>query len=145
MKIEYVTGDLFDTDCRVIVHGCNTHGVMGSGVAKLIREKYPSAYEVYRAEYEVAGLTLGAVQAVGTKGKTIVNAMTQENYGKSGDRYVSYDAVAETMSKIQTMFPSERVAMPQIGAGLGGGDWNVISAIIESEAKTFQPVVYILG
>jgi O-acetyl-ADP-ribose deacetylase (regulator of RNase III) len=36
------------------------------------------------------------------------------------------------------------VAMPQIGAGLGGGDWTVIAAIIESELTDVQPVVYIL-
>ena len=34
--------------------------------------------------------------------------------------------------------------MPLIGAGLGGGDWNVISAIIQSECKDVTPVVYYL-
>ena len=34
------------------------------------------------------------------------------------------------------------IAMPLIGAGLGGGDWNVISEIIEEESLKFQPVVY---
>jgi hypothetical protein len=34
--------------------------------------------------------------------------------------------------------------MPQIGAGLGGGDWQVIEAIIESEMTDIQPVVYTL-
>ena len=36
------------------------------------------------------------------------------------------------------------IALPQIGAGLGGGSWEVISAIIESDAKIYTPVVYIL-
>ncbi len=34
--------------------------------------------------------------------------------------------------------------MPMIGAGLGDGNWKAIAAIIESELKTVQPVVYIL-
>ena len=38
-----------------------------------------------------------------------------------------------------------RVALPKIGAGLGGGDWTIISKIIEDESKnTFRPVVYCL-
>jgi O-acetyl-ADP-ribose deacetylase (regulator of RNase III) len=36
------------------------------------------------------------------------------------------------------------VAFPLIGTGLGGGRWDVISAIIEANAKDFQPIVYSL-
>jgi hypothetical protein len=32
--------------------------------------------------------------------------------------------------------------MPMIGAGLGGGDWHRIAAIIQEESQHFQPVVY---
>ncbi len=45
MKINYVNGDLFATDIKTIVHGCNAQGVMGSGVAKSIRENFPKAYD----------------------------------------------------------------------------------------------------
>ena len=44
MKIEYRQGDLFQTDVRHIVHGCNAQGVMGKGVAKLVKDlifQYP--------------------------------------------------------------------------------------------------------
>jgi O-acetyl-ADP-ribose deacetylase (regulator of RNase III) len=156
MQIEYVKGDLFQTPIKTIVHGCNAQGVMGSGVAKIIREKYPKAYNRYRYQYEErGGLKLGEIITVpcGNRDddpenfKIIINAITQEFYGRDGRRYVSYDAVAESMTKINRMFETygfEEIAMPQIGAGFGGGDWNVISAIIESELKNVKPTVYIL-
>lgn len=156
MQIEYIKGDLFQTPIKVIVHGCNAQGVMGSGVAKIIREKYPKAYERYRYQFEErGGLKLGDVIAVSCGDrindpdnyKIIVNAITQDMYGRDGKRYVSYDAVAESMSKINRFFEIygiSAVAMPQIGAGLGGGDWNVIAAIIESELKSVKPTVYVL-
>lgn len=156
MKIEYVKGDLFATNITTIVHGCNAQGVMGSGVAKTIREMYPKAYERYRKEYELHHhLTLGKLVVVPCGDrvndpdnyKVIVNAITQDFYGRDGSRYVSYDAVADAMQAIDRMsevYGITEVAMPQIGAGLGGGDWNVIAAIIESELKTVRPVVYIL-
>jgi O-acetyl-ADP-ribose deacetylase (regulator of RNase III) len=156
MQIEYVKGDLFQTPIKVIVHGCNAQGVMGSGVAKIIREKYPKAYDRYRSAYEQHHhLKLGDVITVPCGDrvndpdnyKVIVNAITQNLYGRDGQRYVSYDAVAESMSKINSFFEIygiSAVAMPQIGAGLGGGDWNVIAAIIESELKNVKPYVYIL-
>lgn len=156
MQIEYVKGDLFSTNIKTIVHGCNAQGVMGSGVAKIIKERYPKAYQRYRNEYEqFHRLQLGHVIPVPCGDrindphnyKIIVNAITQDFYGRDGSRYVSYDAVAECMSTINKFFEVygiDEVAMPQIGAGLGGGDWNVLSAIIESELKNVRPVVYIL-
>ena len=56
MKIEYRHGDVLSTDVTHIVHGCNSHGVMGSGVAKMVRAKYPVAYQRYVDEYNCVGL-----------------------------------------------------------------------------------------
>ena len=156
MKIEYVKGDLFATNVKTIVHGCNAQGVMGSGVAKIVREQYPKAYERYCKEYKLHNnLKLGSIIAVpcGDREndpdnfKIIVNAITQEYYGRDGKRYVSYDAVAESMQKINRMYDVygiDAVAMPKIGAGLANGKWSIIEAIIESELTKIKPYVYIL-
>lgn len=156
MQIEYIKGNLFSTTVVTIVHGCNAQGVMGSGVAKTIREAYPKAYDRYRYQFEErGGLILGSNILVPcgdrvndpANFKVIVNAITQEYYGRDGSRYVSYDAVARCMSDINRMseiYGIAEIAMPQIGAGLGGGDWSVIAAIIESELKHVKPIVYVL-
>jgi O-acetyl-ADP-ribose deacetylase (regulator of RNase III) len=152
MKIEYRKGNMFDTDIRVLAHGCNAHGVMGSGVARIVRDDYPGAYNAYVAAIKDAAYaltdTMGTIIPVETKGKVIINAITQHDYGRDGKRYVSYDAVSDAMRELNTYCAIweevTQVAMPLIGAGLGGGDWTVIEAIIESELTDVQPVVYIL-
>lgn len=146
MKIEYIKGDLFTTDIKYIVHGCNDQGAMGSGVAKTIREKYTEAYKQYVLKWRDFGLKLGEVQYVETNGKVIVNAISQDNYGRDGRRYVSYEAITDIMKTLEKDLSGkiDSIAMPQIGAGLGGGDWNIISEIIEKELISIQPVVYIL-
>ncbi len=147
MKIEYRKGNLFETDILHIVHGCNAQGVMGSGVAKIVKEQYFDAYKFYAEQYDEAGLKLGDVQFVPANGKVIVNAITQENFGRTGAKFVDYNAVAncmKTINKVLKLSGETQVAMPQIGAGLGGGDWSVIASIIESELQDIQPVVYVL-
>lgn len=144
-KIEYVKGDLLETNIRHIIHGCNSHGVMQSGVAKVIREKYPRAYQDYNDTYNSYGLELGSiVVSVQSDGKVIHNAITQKDYGRDSSRvYVSYWAIAEAFRKIN-QWGIKEIAMPKIGAGLAKGDWNVIEAIIENTLIDTKPVVYVL-
>lgn len=144
-KIEYITGDLLLTDVKHIIHGCNSRGVMGSGVAKAIRDKYPQAYRDYNDKYNSYGLELGTiVVSVQDDGKVIHNAITQQDYGRDKDRvYVSYWAIANAFRHIESWGIKE-IALPKIGAGLANGDWNVIEAIIENTLTKTKPIVYVL-
>lgn len=144
MKIQYVKGDLFMTDATHILHGCNAQGVMGSGIARIIRDTYPYAYKCYTERHQIQPWKLGEIQVVQCRDRIIINAITQQFYGKDGIRYVSYDAVANAMKNVEENLYGITLAMPMIGAGLGGGDWKVIEAIIESELKTVKPIVYYL-
>lgn len=144
MKIEYKRGDIFLSPHNFILHGCNSKGVMGAGFALQVKKKYPYAYEEYRRIFETRAMGLGEIQIVKCRDRSIINAITQNNYGRAKIRYASYDAIALAMATVEETLYGETVAMPKIGAGLAGGDWNVIEAIIESELKTVQPVVFTL-
>lgn len=147
MTIEYIIGNLVNTPHRLIVHGCNAQGVMNSGVAKAIRTKYPEAYEAYYNRYKNKGLKLGEVIFSFSNNKLIANGITQEYYGRDGKQYISYRAINTIMETIND-FASEtgcsHIAMPLIGAGLGGGSWRTISSIIEAKCENVVPVVYTL-
>jgi O-acetyl-ADP-ribose deacetylase (regulator of RNase III) len=67
----------------------------------------------------------------------IMNAITQEFYGReTGKQYVSYQAIYKAFDKIakyaRVSDHPKTVNYPLIGAGLGGGDWAIISNIIDS-------------
>lgn len=148
MKIIYEKGDVLASDEQVIAHGCNSRGVMGAGLARAVRDKYPEVYEDYRDWCEslvpFPREGLGRVRLVKVPGRIIANCIIQIDYGRlEGHRYVSYDAVDEVMAFLDTKSYT-RIAMPMIGAGLGGGSWGVIEKIIEARSTSFQPVVYVL-
>lgn len=116
---------------------------MGAGFAHQIRYRYPKSYDYYRHVHDTLGLKLGEVYDITERDKTILHCITQTLYGRDGV-YVDYDAVMSCMEQINVRFAGKTVAMPQIGAGLAGGDWFKIEKIIEWAATDFQPVVYIL-
>lgn len=132
--IIYKRGDLFTTTDKIIVHGCNMQYTFGSGVARLVRDNYSEAYEEYLKQPE---LQLGSISYAESRGKIIVNAITQQFYGRDGRRYVDYNAIRSCMQKVKelafTTFSTSNVSIPKIGAGLGGGDWEVISSILNED------------
>ena len=46
--IKYKIGDLLTAPQKCIAHQVNCQGVMGSGVAKAIRNEYPKVYKEYK-------------------------------------------------------------------------------------------------
>lgn len=145
--IKYVKGDLFETDCDIIAHGCNCLGVMGSGVAKTVRDRYRKAYHAYVDKYDDEGLKLGEVQFVlQNDGKYIANCMTQDRFMPRNQCHADYVAITTCMNKVKD-FAKEKglsVAIPKIGAGLAGGDWNRIESILEHVFSNYDITVYYL-
>lgn len=148
--ITYKKGDLLNTTDLFIAHGCNAQGVMGSGVAKAIRGKYPKAYEDYRKMWELhMKLELGQIiPSYQPDGKVILHAITQDQYGYDYKKYVSYDAIDLAMARIafdlrfSTGGGRQNISMPRIGAGLGGGDWRVIEAIINHRMTDHKVTIW---
>lgn len=135
MITEIVNGNIIDTDLKFIAHGCNAQGVMRSGVAKAIREKWPTSYQKYHEAWTCLGskeLKMGSVIVAVEKEKVIFNCITQRFFGRDGKRYVNYSAITRCFNHINKIIPNETMAIPMIGAGLGGGDWKVIKDIINT-------------
>ncbi len=146
MKIIYIQDDIMNCAENYILHGCNAQRVFGAGVALAIKKKYKHAYTAYmKGSHDLGTVTYSK----DIDGKIVFNCITQEFYGREiGKQYVSYEAIRKCIKRVDIMFSEgflgRHVAMPLIGAGLGGGDWEVIKRIIEDNSNNFQPVVYYL-
>jgi O-acetyl-ADP-ribose deacetylase (regulator of RNase III) len=120
----------------VIVHGCNCYCTMGAGIAKGIKAAFPAAFEADLAtargdRAKLGTCTFAEIDRAGAV-LTVVNAYTQFDYRGSGPK-VDYDAVRSCFRWIKQHHAGKRIGFPKIGAGLAGGDWSRIAAIIEEE------------
>lgn len=145
--IEYIKGDLFKTDIPVLVHGCNCLGAFGAGVALHMSRNYPKSkveYSKLCSQFkDHPEKLLGTYQKVVDGDKTIINAFTQFSFGGSG-RKVSYDAITTIFELLNQEYAGKEIALPKIGAFLGGGNWDIIAQIIDSSCNRVTPVVYYL-
>ena len=128
-----ILGDLFEKPEQfdVIVHGCNCFSTMGAGVAKIIKEKYPLAFMVDRNSKLTPKEKLGKITYTTSTKPIIINAYTQFQW--KGKHNVDYNAIRSCMKMIKKQFSGKKFGMPKIGAGLAGGDWNIIKKIIDEE------------
>jgi O-acetyl-ADP-ribose deacetylase (regulator of RNase III) len=147
-KLTYVNDDILKTDCNIIGHGCNAMGAFGSGVAGLIGRFFPDARKAYMEKYYEKDLKLGDVHFVTLNTpynnvKVIANMITQQYYGNDGAKYVSYAACERAFNKLFKYADANKmsVGMPKIGAGLGGGDWNLIEEKLKSCLKNYDVTV----
>lgn len=134
--------DLLESRCEYIAHGCNAQGVMGSGIAKAIRDRWPECYSTYRKHYEKQGLKLGEVVWFFNEGRVIgdnpylydreryvANCITQEYYGRDGGHYVDYAAVLNALRTVAERAKGDNcfeVGIPAIGMGLAGGSPSIL-------------------
>ena len=136
--IEVIQGDLLKHKTDILVHGVNCRGKMASGIALAIRKLYPKVYtdyiEMWSRYYREPEFLLGKVIYTEiNSGLIIASAFTQLNYGYCGKKYVSYDAVDTAFADInhKAVELNMVIKFPMIGCGLGGGNWNIVSKIIE--------------
>ena len=119
-----IKGDLFAASHKIIGHGVNLEGVMGAGVAKLIKEKYPEAYSDYRDAIKENDLTPGGVQVSATFGdKLIVHMGTQEFAGAEASLPLIIQSAMVTLYTALEL-GEDVVAIPRLGCGIGGLLWD---------------------
>lgn len=141
--IKEIKGNLLDTHCKLIAHGVNCQGQMQSGVAKALYEKWPKVKEEYlkmSKVWDCPDSLLGSVNFVDIQRRydkiIVANCFTQQNYGYDGQIYLNYQALEFCFSDINLHCLTEgilEIAMPKIGCGLAGGNWEKVKEIIKEE------------
>lgn len=121
-----------------IAHVCNCQGVMGSGIALSIKERYPSAYAAYKKHQEVfGGIELGTVSrtTLDDGRRQIYNLHAQEFYGKE-KRHLNYEAFYECLihlSKSLIHAKKKVLGVPyNMGCDRAGGHWKIVEAMLDS-------------
>lgn len=149
MKIKYVKGDATcpqrnHNQAAIIMHICNNKHGWGAGFVLALSKKWKLPEQKYR-EWTDDTFKLGATQFIGVGGGIVVaNMIAQDGFGGVAVKYnhlrTCLKQVCEHAKKINAS-----VVAPKIGSGLGGGDFNIISKIIEEELceKGIHVTIYI--
>lgn len=147
--IKFFEGDLLKSGCDIICHQVNEYGVMGAGIAKQIKDKYPKAFDDYVnaiKEKTSKGENLPLIAlSKQPDGVVVANMFTQRD-GKT-DIEILRKAVTLLALQVFDLFITKgkmdsntgaffdrpfRVGIPyKYGCGIAKGDWESVLKTLE--------------
>ncbi len=127
-------GNILEADAQALVNTVNTVGVMGKGIALQFKKAFPEMFEAYEKLCEAKKLQPGQMHVYDRGSmlnpRYIINFPTKRHWkGKSrlADVVAGLDALVEELKDRRI----SSVAIPPLGCGLGGLDWDEVRPLIE--------------
>ena len=128
--IYFKDGDIFKDTSEAIVNAVNCVGVMGKGIALKFKEKYPNNYIMYKTACNRKEVKIGKMFICKENNKTIINFPTKDYWRNDSKIEYIEEGLKDLVKALQSL-NIESVAMPAIGCGNGGLNWNTVKKTIK--------------
>lgn len=132
--IRYTTGDLLRADVDALVNTVNCVGIMGRGVALQFKKAFPSNFADYKSACDRGEVMPGRMFITRRDAlsgpRFIINFPTKRHW-KGKSRIEDIESGLDALrSQIQSHSITS-IAIPPLGAGLGGLNWSDVRSRIE--------------
>ena len=128
------TGDLLEATADALVNTVNTVGVMGKGIALQFKHAYPSMFKDYAQACKRGEVRLGEMWVFDagqvTHPRWIVNFPTKGHW-RSNSRILDIETGLEDLRRTIRELAVTSIAVPPLGCGNGGLDWDIVRPLIE--------------
>lgn len=141
--IKFVTGNLLDAKVEALVNTVNTVGVMGKGLALQFKKAFPANCKAYEAAAKAGEVKIGKMFVFEAGGivlpRYIINFPTKKHW-RSPSKLEYIEQGLADLTKIIRDLKIRSIAIPPLGAGLGGLRWNDVRPLIERGLKDLSDV-----
>ncbi|MFM9117679.1 MAG: macro domain-containing protein [Planctomycetota bacterium] len=132
--IEYIHGNLLEAETEALVNTVNCVGFMGKGIALQFKQAFPNNFNAYEKACHAHEVQPGRMFIFETHAmigpKYIINFPTKRHW-KGQSKMEDIDAGLEALIKDVVRLGIKSIAVPPLGCGLGGLDWNQVRPRIE--------------
>lgn len=145
--IRYITGNILDSDAQALVNTVNTMGVMGKGIALQFKKAYPNNYKAYEKASQNGEVKIGEMfvtldSNTTTGERIIINFPTKTNWRKPSEYKYIEDGL-ENLREVIKEKEIKSIAIPPLGAGNGGLNWEKVKKLIEQKLGDLDISIYV--
>lgn len=145
--ITFKTGDIFKEEADAIVNTVNCVGVMGRGIALQFKKRFPENFKVYEAACKHKEVVPGKMFVHETGSligpKYVINFPTKRHW-RGASRMEDIESGLQDLAAVIANLNIKSIALPPLGCGLGGLDWNEVRGHIESALSQLPEVKVIV-
>lgn len=143
MTVKVKSGDLLKENSEAIVNTVNCVGVMGKGIALQFKQQWPQNFKDYEAACKRDEIKLGKmfIHDLGewAEPRFIINFPTKAHW--RGDSKIEYieSGLRDLVSQVKRL-NIKSIALPPLGCGNGGLDWDDVKRLIFAAFKDYPDV-----
>lgn len=142
--IQLKQGNLLQADADALVNTVNCVGVMGKGLALQFKQAFPENFRAYANACERGEVQAGRMHIHDNGGlvnpRWIINFPTKRHW-RDGSRLEDVASGLSALVADVQRLGIQSIAIPPLGCGLGGLDWNVVRPLIENAFVASPDVV----
>ncbi len=145
--INYITGNILESDSQALVNTVNTFGVMGKGIALQFKNQFPFNTKEYIKACKIGSLKIGNLLVVEDSSllhgeKIIINFPTKTDWRKPSE-YQYIELGLTELVKVIEQREIKSISIPPLGAGNGGLDWYKVKTMMEKYLSNVNCDIYI--
>jgi O-acetyl-ADP-ribose deacetylase (regulator of RNase III) len=135
--INYTTGNILESSAQALTNTVNTVGVMGKGIALQFKKAYPNNFNAYQNACKQKEISIGKLfvfkdSNLNSGEKIIINFPTKQDWRKPSE-YVFIEKGLDDLIQIIEKESIKSIALPPLGAGNGGLEWERVKKILEQK------------
>ena len=140
--IVWCKGDLFKRKVDIQINAVNCVGVMGKGIAREFKKRYPDMYKDYKRACRKKLLYVGTLDIWDDAKIQIINFPTKIDW-KDKSRYEYIEKGLLELHAYLKNFGEIKVAMPALGCNNGGLKWKKVKKMIRKHLKGLKAKIYV--
>ncbi len=136
--LQYIKGDILQE--QVFVVPVNTVGTMGKGLALDTAKKFPLVEQSCHSAFRMHLLGIGKVLPVYIPGHTLFLLPTKKHWGNPSTLAYIEKGLRGLIDALisDSDYNPGCIAIPKLGCGLGGLDWQKVKPLIERTAQSLK-------
>ncbi len=140
--LTYIYSSLFDSPAQTLVNTVNTVGIMGKGIAKVFRERYPKMFSEYRKLCDGGELTVGRLHLWKGEDRWVLNFPTKTTW-RLPSKLEYVEAGLQTFISNYESMGIVSASFPPLGCGNGNLDWDEVKPIMEEYLSKPSIPIYV--